>query len=371
MSRVFKNHGGYISNYFGGFDWPLLSAVFFLLGASLLTLASAAPDLFYKQLVWIGIALAVMVGISILNLKSILSYRWVILSIYFSSLALLIATFFFAPRIANIRSWLVIGEFQFQTSELLKLALIILFSSFFAVKHVAIKRFSIVLASFIYFLIPALFVLKQPDLGTAIILAGIWFGYLLVSEIPFRYVAMLFMGLAVLCGLAWNFGGLQGYQKARIIGLFNPDYDPLGVNYNVIQSKTAIGSAGLFGKGFKQGTEVQLGFLPNAGTDFAFAAFTEEWGLLGGFIVILVFVFLCCRILYLGLRSDNNFSKFICLGTVIMLLMHFIINLGSVLGLFPVVGVSFPLLSYGGSNLLTVAMLLGIIQNIAKRRSGY
>lgn len=365
------NHGrGLFLQFLSGLDLPLVLAASALAGASLLTLASASPDLFNRQLTWLVLAVAAMVGLSAVNLKSIFSYRWVILSVYCAALFLLVIAFFFAPTIANIRSWIVIGGFQLQPSEFLKLALIILFSSFFAVRHIAIKRFSVVFASFIYFLIPTLFVLVQPDLGTAIILAGLWFGYLLVSEVPFKYIAMLFTGVAVLSALAWNFG-LQTYQKERIVALFNPEYDPLGVNYNVIQSKIAIGSAGLLGKGFKQGTEVQLGFLPNAGTDFAFSAFTEEWGLLGGFAVISIFIFLCARILYLGLWSDNNFSKFICLGTVIMLLMHFIVNLGSALGLFPVVGVSFPLLSYGGSNLLTVAILLGIIQNIAKRRSGY
>lgn len=365
---------GGIRNYFMGFiadiDRPLFGAALFLILASLVTLFSVDLDLFYKQLIWVSASIALMAFLSTLNLKSFFSYRWAVLGFYLAVLVLLVMVFFFAPRIANIRSWLVIGGFQFQPSEFMKLALIILFSSFFALKHIAIRRFGIIFASFIYFFIPAALVLAQPDLGTAIILSGIWFGYLLISEIPFRYVAMLFLLLAVIAGFAWNFG-LQGYQKERIIALFNPEYDPLGVNYNVIQSKIAIGSAGLFGKGFQQGTEVQLGYLPNAGTDFAFSAFTEEWGILGGLVIISVFAFLSFRILILGMQSDNNFSKFVCLGGVIMLLMHFIVNLGSVLGLFPVVGVSFPLLSYGGSNLLTVMALLGIIQNIAKRRAGF
>ena len=365
-----NNIGSYLRSYASNFDWPLLFAALLIIGAGLITLFSHDSDLFYKQLLWIGVSVVAMVGISFLNLKSFLSYRWVILSIYLFSLLLLVAVYFFAPTIAHVRSWIVIGDAQIQPSEFVKVALIILFSSFFALKHIAIRGFGVIVASFVYFALPASLVLIQPDLGTVIILFGIWFGYLLISEIPFRYIGALFMLLGVLGIFGWNFA-LKDYQKDRVIGLFNPEKDPLGVNYSVIQSKIAIGSAGLLGKGFKQGTQLQLGFLPNAATDFAFSAYVEEWGIIAGIILILVYVFINFRILMLGLSSDNNLSKFICLGAVIMLMLHFIINLGSVLGLLSVIGVNFPLLSYGGSNLLTVIILFSIIQNITKRQRGF
>ena len=352
------------------YDWPLIGAVAFIALTGLLNLYSVEPELFSRQVAWVLLGMAAIFLLPIINLKPFFSYRWAILGVYAASLLLLLAAFFFAPTIANTKSWLVFGGFNLQPSEFAKIALIILLSSFFAAKHIAIRRVSIVIASFVYFALPAGLVLLQPDLGTVIILFAIWFGYLLLSEIPLRNIGFMLLIFVVVAALAWGFA-LQDYQKERIIGLFNPEYDPLGINYSVIQSKIAIGSAGFFGKGFGQGTQSQLGFLPEKGNDFAFAAFVEEWGILGGLVLVSAFVFMIYRMLYLGLRSDNNFSKLLTLGTVVMLLAHFAINVGSNLGLFPVVGVGFPFLSYGGSNLLTSALLIGIILNTAKRRSGY
>ena len=144
--------------------------------------------------------------------------------------------------------------------------------------------------------------------------------------------------------------------------------DPLGINYNVIQSKIAIGSAGFFGKGFGQGSQVQLGFLPEAQTDFIFAAFTEEWGMIAGIFLLVAFAVMVFRIIKIGLAADNNFSRFVCLGTVVLLIVQFVLNTGSNLGLTPVIGVTFPFLSYGGSSLLTNFILIGIIQSVFIRR---
>lgn len=352
------------------YDWWFLGSVGLLIACGLLNLLSVDTDLFWKQLIWVAAGSVMMLGLPLVNLKPLLSYRWAVLSVYLGAIFLLGAAYLFAPVIANTRSWLVFGGFQVQPSEFAKIALIILLSTYFASKHISIRRVGIVIASFVYFAIPAGLVLLQPDLGTALVLFAIWFGYLLVSEIPLRNLLFMFLIFAVVATLGWHFG-LQGYQKERIIGLFNPEYDPLGVNYSVIQAKIAIGSAGIFGKGFGQGTQAQLGFLPAKENDFAFAAFTEEWGLLGAAFIIALFVFIVYRILMIGMGSDNNFSKFFALGSSIMLIAHFAINVGSNLGLFPVVGVSFPFFSYGGSNLLTASILVGIIQNTAKRRSGF
>jgi rod shape determining protein RodA len=162
---------------------------------------------------------------------------------------------------------------------------------------------------------------------------------------------------------------LKPYQKERIVAFLNPSYSPLKINYGVIQSKIAIGSAGFFGKGYGQGTQIQLGFLPAAATDFVYAAFIEEWGGLGGLLVLGAFVLMMLRIVKIGLESHNNIPKLICLGTVIMFLAQFVINVGSTLGLLPVIGVTFPFLSYGGSSILVNAMLIGIIQSIIIRSS--
>ena len=253
-----------------------------------------------------------------------------------------------------------------QVSELVKLALIILFSFFWARAHVGIGRIKNLFKSFLYFAIPAFLVLLQPDLGTVLIFFAIWFGYLLVSGIKWKHLTIAFVSFLIVFAIMWT-SFLQPYQKNRIMGLFNPESDPLGVNYNVIQSKIAIGSAGILGKGFGQGTQAKLGFLPEAQTDFILAAFIEEWGVLGGFLLLSAFMIMLFRIIKIGMASDNNFSRFFCLGSVIMFLSHLILNTGSNLALLPVIGISFPFLSYGGSNLLTSVLAIGIIQSIVLR----
>src|SRR3989344_3216633 len=342
-------------------DWGLASSAIFLMVVGLITLASNPnSELLSRQLVWVFLALILIFGLPLINLKAIFNYRWLVLGIYFSVLSLLVLTYFFAPTIGGVRSWLQVGPVQVQASEFMKAALIILLSSFFALRHVAIAQPRVILISFLYFLIPTILVLLQPDLGTSLVLFGIWFGYLLVSELPLRYIAVALLIFVIIGALGWSFG-FAPYQKDRIAALFSPEADPLGVNYSVLQSKIAIGSAGLFGKGFGQGSQVQLGFLPAAHTDFIFSSFVEEWGLLGGFLLIAVFLYLIYRILHLGLRSYNNFAKFVSLGVAITLFIHFSINLGSALGLLPVIGISLPFVSYGGSHLLTMAALIGII----------
>lgn len=350
-------------------DWGVASATLVLLVIGLVTLAAnPASELFWRQSIWAVAALILIFGLPFINLRAIFNYRWLILGIYLFVLLLLVLTYFFAPPISGAKSWLVIGSVQIQASEFMKAALIILLSSFFAVRHVSIAQPRVIVISLLYFLIPAILVLVQPDLGTSLVLFGIWFGYLLVSGLPWRHIAVAILAFILIGVLAWNFG-LAPYQKERVVALFSPETDPLGVNYSVLQSKIAIGSAGLFGKGFGQGTQVQLGFLPAAETDFIFSAFVEEWGMLGGFLLIATFLYLIYRILQLGMRSYNNFAKFVSLGTAITLFIHFSVNLGSALGLLPVIGISLPLVSYGGSNLLTIAALIGIITGIHERRS--
>ena len=355
-------------SFFQKQDWFLNSALLFLAACSLVILSSIDAALFWPQLIWFLIAFGVMQVFAFIDWRPFFNYRWIVFGAYLFAVLLLVATFFFAPTIRESRSWLVFGPVQFQTSEFAKLALIILFSYFFARSHVGIARIGVLAKSFAYFAVPAAFVLKQPDLGSAIIIFSIWAGFLLVSGIRWRHLLIGVLLLSVLGVFSWT-SFLKTYQKERIIAFLNPSYSPLKVNYGVIQSKIAIGSAGFFGKGYGQGTQVQLGFLPAAETDFIFAAFVEEWGGLGGALVLAAFTLMLLRIIKIGLESHNNFSKLICLGTVIMFSAQFAINIGSTLGLLPVIGVTFPFFSYGGSSILINAMLLGIIQSIVLRAS--
>lgn len=349
-------------------DWPLNAAVLFLAAASLLILSSIDRQLFWLQMIWLGAAFAVVFIFTAIDWRPLVNYRWLVFGIYAAALALLVLTLFLAPTIRASRSWLVIGPMRIQTSELAKFALILVLSYFFAKRHIGIARLSVLFRSFIYFALPTGLIILQPDLGSTLIIFAIWFGFLLVSGIKWRHLLIGFLIFAALSVLAWNFF-LADYQKGRIVAFLNPEHDPLGVNYSVIQSRIAIGSAGFWGKGYGQGTQAQLGFLPAAATDFVFSAFVEEWGILGGFLVIGAFTLLLLRIIKNGLNANNNFTKLVCLGAALMFLVQFLVNTGSALGFLPVIGVTFPFLSYGGSSILTNAMLVGIIQSAAVRLS--
>jgi len=349
-------------------DWILNVTLIFLAAASLTILYSIAPEFFWRQLFWFLGAFAIIFIFILVDWRSLTAYRWLVISFYAASLLLLIATLIFAPTIRGTRSWLVIGPVNLQASEFAKAALIFILAYFFMRRHREIARFSNILKSFLYFILPAALIMIQPDFGSMLVLFSIWLGFLLVSGLPLKYIVIGCLILAVIGFGVWNYL-LKDYHKERIKGLFNPEYDPLGINYSVIQAKIAIGSAGFLGKGFRQGTQVQLGFLPEAQSDFVFAAFVEEWGLLGGLVVIVAFILAVWRLIRLGLLAENNFGRLVCFGTAIMLFTHFTFNIGFNLGLLPVIGVPFPFLSYGGSNLLTNAILIGIIQSIAARTS--
>lgn len=343
-------------------DWLLNFGILFLFGAGLVSLLSTKPQLFGWQLLWGAIGFGIIVLLANFDWRPFVVHKWFIGGVYLLSVLLLIVTYFVASPVRGVRAWLPVFGLQVQTSELAKFALVLLYSYFFSKGHVEIANLKKVALSLVYFLIPAGLVALQPDLGTALILFGIWFGYLLVSGLRWKHILLSAVVFSVILVLMWFFV-LKDYQKERILGLFNPARDPLGTNYSVIQSKIAIGSAGFWGKGFRQGTQVQLGFLPEAQTDFIFAALIEEFGALAGLAAIGAFLLIIFEIMRIGLRADNNFSKFIALGASIMFLAHFFLNVGSNLGLVPVIGVPFPFLSYGGSNLLAAALLIGMIQS--------
>ena len=349
-------------------DLGLALPVLFLSAVGLVGIASAAPKLFPLQAVWLVFGVLLAALIIYFDPRPLVNHRLFVLSIYFFSVALIVATLIFAPTIRGSKSWLTLGPVQFQTSEFAKVALIIILSYFFAKRHIGIAHLKNILIPAFYALLPAALIMAEPDMGTALIILGIFVGYLFVSGIKPRHV---FIGLLFFsAAFAWSWNNfLADYQKERVIGLFNPEQDPLGRNYNVIQSKVAIGSGGMWGKGFRQGTQVQLGFLPESGADFILPAIMEEWGFFGGLLIIAAFSILLLRLTYLGLASGNNFFKLFSLGTMLVLLLHFFFNIGSASGLFPVVGVPLPFVSYGGSNLIINFILLGIVQSLAIKSS--
>lgn len=337
-----------------------------LVAASLIALSSISAHLFWLQLLWMAAGAGLIVFFSFVDWRSLLNNKFLIRGIYLLSLLLLVTVHFIGPIIRHARSWLVLGPFSFQPVELAKVALILFYAEYFSRRHLGVARWANIFNSFILFILPAILVAMQPNLGSALVLFGIWFGFLLFSGLPPRRVLVSLAVFAAAGFLIWT-NVLKTYQRDRIIGFLYPERNSLGVNYSVIQSKIAIGSAGFWGKGYGQGTQTQLGFLAEPESDFILSAFIEEWGVFGGLLIIGAFLGMIFQILRIGGIADRNFEKFICLGVAIVFGMQFLLNTGSGLGLTPVVGIPFPFLSYGGSSLMTSFLLLAVVGSISRK----
>lgn len=344
----------------------LFIPVVILVVAGFLVLSALSFHLFILQFLWVMVGAGVVIIFTFIDARAIFNSRWVVWALYGGSLALLVAAYLFGPVIRNTKSWLVLGPISIQPVEFLKVALILLYAHYFARRHLAVARWQNIFTSFFFFIIPAAIAVKLPDLGSAVIFFAIWFGFLLLSGLPWRRVVAA-LAVFILAGAFVWFYVFKDYHRARIIGFLDPQANALGINYSVTQSKIAIGSAGLWGKGYGQGSETQLGFLSEPSEDFIFAALIEEWGIVGGLVVVAAFLFLIFQILKIGALADENFEKFICLGAAILFGMQFLLNTGSATGLTPVVGVTFPFLSYGGSSMLANMSLLAIVNSIRKR----
>jgi len=301
-----------------------------------------------------------------LDWQSVLGYRWFIIGFYVISVALLVLVLVIGPDIRNVRSWLIIGPFSLQPAELAKISLILFYAEYFSRRHLSVARWKIILTSFLFCIVPATLVALQPSLGSAVVLFLIWFGLILSSGLPRDRIFLAIIAFIICAFFIWNWG-LKDYQKLRIVHFFYPEKNILGANYSVVQSKIAIGSAGLFGKGYGQGSQTQLGFLTEPTNDFILAALIEEWGVVGGILVIAAFFSFIFGIIRIGMAATRNFEKFICLGAAIIFSLQAFFNSGSALGLVPVVGIPFPFLSYGGSSILTSFFLVAIIIATEKR----
>ena len=359
--------------YLTYFDWGLLALTCLLASVGLMTLYSAVmagvptpqESLFTKQLIWYGIGLTAMLICVLFSYKLMERYAWLI---YSGSIALLLWVMFFGKYIGGSRRWLVFGPVSLQPSELAKIAVIIILARYYA-KYVSGRGFTLrsLQAPVIMTLVPFLLIVRQPDLGTAGLIGLIAASMTLFVKIEKR--TLLFtVGSGIAMALPMWFFFLKEYQRQRILTFINPDRDPLGAGYHIIQSKIAIGSGFLTGKGFLEGTQNALSFLPEQHTDFIFSVLAEEWGFMGAAILIflfLVFIFWALNIAY---SCRDPFGTILAVGITAMIAWQAVINIGMVMGLMPVVGVPLPFISYGGSSLLTTMICVGILLNISMRR---
>lgn len=354
------------------FDWALLGLVVLIGCIGLATLYSAVTAetpaplkiIFYKQLVWFAIGLGAMVAAFLFNYK--LLDRWSP-TIYVICIILLIAVIFLGKNIGGSKRWLILGPVSIQPSELVKLAVIAILARYYS-KDAYTRGFTMreLIRPFVLILIPFVLIVRQPDLGTAMLLMLIAGSMTLFVKIERRSLITLIASGAVVVPMVWFF--LKEYQKQRILTFLDPDRDPLGAGYHIIQSKIAIGSGMLSGKGFLKGTQNALSFLPEEHTDFIFSVLAEEWGFIGSMVLLLLFLILIFWGLNVAIACREPFGTILAVGITAMIFWQVLINIGMAMGLMPVVGVPLPFVSYGGSSVITIAIGAGLLLNVSMRR---
>ena len=281
---------------------------------------------------------------------------------YLVILFMLFWALYFGVTASGSQRWISLYVFNLQPSELMKIAIIISFAKFYhRTKSMEVNRIKNVVQPLVALTIPIFLVIAQPDLGTAILIAGTGISVMWLSGLKLKYFVYSFLILMVTAPFAISL--LKPYQKLRVLTFFNPDRDPLGAGYQIIQSKIAVGSGGLTGKGFLKGTQGYLEFLPEKHTDFIFTLFSEEFGFLGSIFLLLVYAILIFRILRIGALSRSFFGKFFCYGFGSAIFIYITVNMAMVLGLLPIVGSPLPIMSYGGSSMLATMIGLGIVMS--------
>lgn len=353
---------------FRGIDWLMLgSAVLLALGGlSSMYGFGSASSFAWHQAIWLAL------GVSVFFLGSAIDFRFlrrtgVVVALYAGAVALLALLFVLGVAVNGARGWFNLGAFAVQPADLAEFAIIVVLAKYFSRRHVEIAHFRHIIVSGVYAFIVCALLFLQPDFGGALIIATVWFGMVLVAGIPLRRLALLLGIGAVAVSLLWTFG-LHEYQKGRILTFVHPLADVSGAGYNAFQSTVAVGSGGVFGKGIGYGTQSRLQFLPEHETDFIFASFSEEWGLIGTLILLSIFGTLIYRLVANAHAGATNFETLFALGGAILFMTHAVVNAGMNVGLLPVTGVPFSFMSYGGSHLLTGFAILGIVN--AMRRYG-
>lgn len=329
--------------------------------------------IFYDQLIFAGIGFVLMYVVSKIDYRRFYDVAYLF---YIFNAILLIGVLIAGRHALGATRWIVVAGISFQPSEVAKLAIIFALGRYFCNRR---PNLSFGLLSQVQVLIRDLFIpffmtifymfliFKQPDLGTSLLLFGIFLVILFVTGITMKYYLSFIGFLLCLVPFGWHF--LKPYQKDRLLVFLNPNIDPLGAGYTIIQSKIAVGSGLIFGKGWLSGTQNTLNFLPERHTDFIFSVIGEEWGLMGALFLVCCYFVLIHYCLKIAEQSKDKFGIFVCIGIISILVLQVIINIGMVLGLFPIVGLTLPLVSYGRTSFLIFIIMMGILINLSKKRT--
>lgn len=347
-------------------DFPLLVGLLVMVGIGLLVLYSASEQDIVeveKQIVRLTLAFAVMIVIAQLSPATLRHWSpW----LFGIGLLMLIAVLLIGDVGKGAQRWLNLGFFRFQPSELMKLALPMLLAWYLSEAHLP-PRFKHVITALILILLPTVLVAKQPDLGTSLLLASSGIFVLFLAGLRWSYIISSLILLIPASLLFW-FYGMHEYQRQRVITFLNPESDPLGSGYHIIQSSIAIGSGGVYGKGWLNGTQSHLDFLPERTTDFIFAAFSEEFGLIGSLILLVIYSLIIARGFVIAAQAQDTFSRLLAGSITITFFIYVFINIGMVSGLLPVVGIPLPLVSRGGTSIVTLCAGFGILMSIQTHR---
>ena len=347
-------------------DLPLLLSLLLLVGLGLFVLYSAAdqnPDKVMAQGIRLGLAFAVMLAIAQFDPYTLRFWSpW----LYATGLLMLIAVLVIGEVGKGAQRWLDLGLFRFQPSEIMKLAVPMMVAWFLSEQGLPPSGRRLLMATVIL-LVPTLLVAKQPDLGTALLIASSGLFVLLLAGLRWRVVFGIVLAMAAAAPVVWNYL-LHDYQRRRVLTFLNPENDPLGAGYHIIQSTIAIGSGGTYGKGWLNGTQSHLDFLPERSTDFIFAVFSEEFGFLGALLLLALYLLIIGRGLYIAFQAQDTYSRLLAGSITLTFFVYLFVNIGMVSGILPVVGVPLPLISYGGTSMVTLMAGFGMLMSIHTHR---
>ena len=350
-------------------DAPLLLSLGAICCAGLAILYSAGhqnTDLLLRQGVRLGLGFVVMVALAQVRPHQLRLWTpW----LYLGGIVLLVAVLVMGVVGKGAQRWLDLGIVRFQPSEIMKIAVPMMTAWYFANRPLPPRLHELALGAIIT-LIPVGLILKQPDLGTALLIALSGAFVLFLAGLRWSLMVAITIIIAVAAPLFWRFG-MHDYQRQRVLTFLNPETDPLGTGYHIIQSKIAIGSGGVYGRGWLNGPQSQLQFLPESSTDFIFAVFAEEFGLVGVCLLLALYFIIVARSLYMAMLAPNTYTRLLAGSLALIFFVYVFVNAGMVSGLLPVVGLPLPLVSYGGTSMVTIMAGFGILMGIFARRKAY
>lgn len=348
-------------------DWILFLSTLPLLAGGLVTMRAFGEGsnyFFFRQIAWILVSFVVFFLFSSVDWR-FLRRGELLVALFAGAVAVLAFLLIVGKTVKGAASWIALPFFAIEPSDPIKLLVILILAKYFSRRHIEIAHIRHIIVSGIYVFIPAILIFFQPDFGSAIIFFLIWLGMIMVSGVSKKHLLLVFLAIAVTFSVSWFFA-FKPYQKDRVLTFLHPLKDLRGAGYNAYQSMIAVGSGQIFGKGIGFGTQSRLEFLPEHQTDFIFAAFAEEWGLVGVLFIFIFFGTIIWRILKNAFLGQGNFETLFGFGLAIFLMAHFIVNIGMNIGLLPITGTTLPFMSYGGSHMITVFAGLGILMGMRR-----